>query len=215
MDEPDVRVEAVVFDIGGVLLDWDPRHLYEQLIPDEQELDRFLGEICTLEWNGIFDAGTSFDDGCRALAEQHPQHEELIHAWKRQDDMIRGELAGTRAVVDRLHAAGVPLYLLTNMPGDVFEARRARFDVFSRFDGAVVSGVEGLLKPDPRIFELVLERFALDPTTTLFVDDALRNVEAAAAVGFVTHHFTDAATLEAFVDRTVPALTTAGGGGGR
>jgi 2-haloacid dehalogenase len=202
---PDV-VEAVVFDIGGVLLDWDPRHLYRRLIADQDELDRFLGEVCTLEWNAVFDAGTSFDEGCRARAEQHPEHAELIHAWKRQAEMVRGEIAGTRAVVERLHAAGVPLYLLTNMPADVFEERRARYDVFDSFAGAVVSGVEGVLKPDPAIFDRVLERFGLVAATTLFVDDSIRNVEAAAALGFVTHHFVDAPTLDAFVARVVPGL---------
>lgn len=203
-DEP--GVEAVVFDIGGVLLDWNPRYLYEQLIPDTAELDRFLAEVCTLEWNGTFDAGTPFADGCAALAAQHPRHSDLIHAWARQAEMVRGEVPGTRAVVERLHAAGVPLYLLTNMPAEVFEERRRTFDVLSYFDGAVVSGVERVLKPDPAIFELVLERFALEAATTLFIDDALPNVEAAAALGFVTHHFTDAAALATFVEQVVPAL---------
>lgn len=206
MSSPNVAVEAVVFDIGGVILDWNPRYLYEQLIPDPAELDRFLGEICTLEWNGTFDAGTSFDEGCRALAEQHPDHAELIHAWKRQADMVRGEVPGTRAVVERLHAAGVPLYLLTNMPADVFEERRRHFDVLALFAGAIVSGVEGLLKPSREIFDLVRVRFGLDPGTTLFIDDAEPNVAAARAAGFVAHRFTDAATLEALVERVVPAL---------
>jgi HAD superfamily hydrolase (TIGR01509 family) len=196
-------VEAVVFDIGGVLLDWNPRYLYEQLIDDPVELDRFLAEVCTLEWNAIFDAGTSFADGCAALAAEHPEHADLIHAWERQADMVRGEIEGTRLVVERLHAAGIPLYLLTNMPADVFEERRRTYDIFSFFGGEVVSGVDGVLKPEPAIFELVLERFGLDPSTTLFIDDSLRNVEAAAALGFVTHHFTDAASLAVFVDEVV------------
>ncbi len=189
-----------------MLLDWNPRYLYEQLIPDADELDRFLGEICTLEWNGIFDAGTSFEDGCTELAAKHPEHAELIHAWKRQAEMVRGEIPGTRAVVERLHAAGVPLFLLTNMPADVFEGRRRHFDVFGLFGGAIVSGVEGLLKPSREIFELVLDRFGLEAATTLFIDDSAGNVAAAADVGFVTHRFVDAAGLHAFVEQVVPAL---------
>lgn len=196
-----------MFDIGGVLLDWSPRFLYEQLIPDRGELDRFLGEVCTLEWNGTFDAGTPFAEGCAALAAEHPDHADLIHAWARQAEMVRGEVPGTRAVVERLHAAGVPLYLLTNMPADVFDERRRTYDVLSFFDGAVVSGRERVLKPQPAIFELVLQRFGLEARTTLFIDDAVANVEAAAALGFVTHHFTSAATLAAFVEQVVPALT--------
>lgn len=203
MNSPQGTVEAVVFDIGGVLLDWDPRYLYEQLIPDAHELDRFLGEICTLEWNGIFDAGTSFDEGCRDLAGRHPEHAELIHAWKRQAEMVRGEIPGTRAVVERLHAAGVPLYLLTNMPADVFEERRRHFEVFGYFRDAIVSGTERVLKPSREIFDLVRDRFGLDPRTTLFIDDSKRNVAAAADAGFAPHLFIDAATLEAHLDRVV------------
>lgn len=199
-------VEAVVFDIGGVILDWNPRYLYEQLIPDPDQLDHFLGEICTPAWNTLFDGGTSFDEGCRELAAAHPEHEELIHAWKRQSEMVRGEIPGTRVVIERLHDAGIPLYLLTNMPADVFEERRRHFDVFASFRGAVVSGSERLLKPSPEIFALVLERFGLTAATTLFVDDAEVNVRAAAEAGFVAHHFTDAATLESFVEDVVPGL---------
>jgi 2-haloacid dehalogenase len=207
VDEAEPGVEAVVFDIGGVLLDWNPRYLYEQLIEDPAELDRFLTEVCTMDWNLSLDAGTPFDEGCRALALEHPEHEELIHAWKRQGDMVRGEIAGTRAVVERLHAAGVPLYLLTNMPGDVFEERRRTYDVFEYFDGAVVSGIDGVIKPSREIFDLVVARFDLDARRTLFIDDSERNVRAAAEAGFVVHHFTDAGALDAAVRRLVPALT--------
>lgn len=206
VDEPDPGVDAVVFDIGGVLLDWNPRYLYERLIDDPDELERFLSEVATMEWNLTFDAGRPFDEGCRELALEHPAHEELIHAWKRQADMVRGEIAGTRSVVQRLHAAGVPLYLLTNMPAEVFEERRRTYDVFSLFAGAVVSGIDGILKPSPEIFELVLERFDLEAGTTLFIDDSEPNVRAAAGLGFVTHHFTDAGALDAAVRRLVPAL---------
>lgn len=200
MGASEVTVHAVVFDIGGVLLDWNPRYLYEQLIPDPGQLDRFLADICTLEWNGIFDAGTSLDDGCRELAARHPDHGDLIHAWKRQAEMVRGEIPGTRAVVERLHAAGVPLYLLTNMPADVFEERRRHYDLFGYFRGAIVSGVEKVVKPSREIFGLVLERFDLTAGTTLFIDDSEPNVAAAADAGFVVHHFTDAVSLEAFLE---------------
>jgi 2-haloacid dehalogenase len=196
-------VDAAIFDIGGVLLDWDPRHLYERLIPDRAELDRFLGEICTLEWNGTFDAGTPFDEGCRELAERHPEHAELIHAWKRQDEMVRGEVEGIRPIVERLHGEGVPLYLLTNMPADVFEERRRTFDLFGLFGGAVVSGAERVCKPDRRIFELAAERFGVEPARTVYVDDAERNVVAAAEVGFLAHRFTSAAALDEWL-RALP-----------
>ena len=189
-------VAAVVFDIGGVLLEWDPRLLYASLIPDAEEREWFLAEVCSLEWNGTLDAGRPFDDACAELAGRHPRHAELVHAWRRQDDMIGGEVRGTAALVDRLAAAGVPRYLLTNMPADVFAARQARFPVLRRFDGAVVSGEEGVVKPDPEIFARLVDRFGLDPGRTLFVDDSEVNVSGARAVGLRAHHFVDAATLE-------------------
>ena len=189
-------IEAVVFDIGGVLLDWDPRHLYRRLVDDEEELERFLAEVCTPAFNAELDAGRPFDEACAALAAEHPDQAELVHAWARQADMIRGEVEGTAALVDRLAAREVPRYLLTNMPRWVFDERRAAYPVLQRFDGAVVSGDEGVLKPDPAIFQLLVDRFGLLPATTLFIDDSPVNVEGARAAGFVAHHFTDADALE-------------------
>lgn len=191
------QVRSVVFDIGGVLLDWDPRLLYRDLVPDPVALDRFLGEVCTPAWNAELDAGRSFDEACEELAERHPADAELIRAWQRQDEMVAGEVPGTSALVDRLRAADVPLHLLTNMPAEVFHARLARFEVLHRFDGAVVSGEEGVLKPDPEIFRRLADRFGLVPDETLFVDDAAVNVVGARAAGFVAHHFVGADTLEA------------------
>ena len=185
----------MVFDVGGVLLEWDPRRVYRPLIPDPVELDRFFAEVCTFEWNETLDAGRPFDDACDELAARFPDQAPLVHAWRRQDDMIAGEIAGTAELVDRLKASGRPLYLLTNMPGDVFRARQERYGVLRQFDGCVVSGEEGLLKPSPAIFEVLTVRYGLDPAETLFVDDAERNVAGAEAVGFRAHRFVDASTL--------------------
>jgi 2-haloacid dehalogenase len=189
-------VRAVVFDIGGVLLDWDPRYLYRSLIADPAEIERFLAEVCTDEFNAELDAGRPFDEACAELCARHPDHVELIQAWSRQDEMIGGEIEGTAALVDRLVDAGVVLYLLTNMPTDVFAARLARYPVLQRFAGALVSGDEGVLKPDGEIYRRIVERFGLTPAETLFVDDKPGNVDAARAMGFVGHHFVDANTLE-------------------
>jgi 2-haloacid dehalogenase len=194
MDRP---VRSVVFDIGGVLLDWNPRYLYGSLIADPEELERFLADICTSEWNETLDAGRPFDEAIAELSAYHPDHAELIDAWRRQDEMIAGEVAGTAALVDRLAARGVPLYLLTNMPTDVFADRRDRYPVLQRFEGAVVSGEEGVLKPTAEIFAIVAQRFGVEPGETLFVDDAERNVEGALAAGFQAHRFVDAASLAA------------------
>jgi len=182
---------AVVFDIGGVLLQYDPRFVYRELIPDPAELEWFLGEVCTPEWNATLDAGRPFDEACDELAARYPGHAELIDAWKRQDDMIAGEIAGTAELVARLRADGVPLYLLTNMPADVFAARRRRYAVLRQFDGAVVSGEEGVLKPSPEIFAVLKDRYGLDPPATLFVDDAEVNVAGAREAGYRAHRFVD------------------------
>lgn len=185
----------MVFDIGGVLLEWDPGLVYRELIPDPAELDWFLSEVCTPEWNGTLDAGRPFDEACDELAARHPSYADRVHAWKRQDDMIAGEIAGTAELVYRLRENAVPLYLLTNMPAGVFAARRERYPVLRRFDGAVVSGEEGVLKPSPMIFARLRDRYGLDPAATLFIDDAEVNVRGARAAGFRAHHFVDPATL--------------------
>lgn len=190
-----MSVRSVVLDIGGVLLDWDPRHLYRTLIDDADDLERFLAEVCTSDWNSTLDAGRSFDEACGELAALHPARADLIHAWKRQDEMIAGEVPGMRDIVAALRARGVPLYLLTNMPAPVFKDRLATYDVLQGFDGAVVSGREGVLKPSPEIFELLIRRYGLDPEATLFVDDSAANVAGARSAGLEAHLFIGAADL--------------------
>lgn len=192
---PSSSVRAVVFDIGGVLLEWDPGAVYCELIPDPAELEWFLSEVCSPEWNATLDAGRSIEEACEELAALHPGYEAPVHAWKRQDEMIVGEIAGTAELVDRLRDAGVALYLLTNMPVDVFADRLARFPVLGRFDGAVVSGAEGVLKPSAEIFARLRDRYQLDPAATLFVDDLDVNVRGARTVGFLGHRFVDARAL--------------------
>lgn len=188
---------TVVFDIGGVLLDWDPRHLYRQLIPDPAELEWFLSEVCTPEWNATLDAGRSFDEACDELAIHYPGHAGLIHAWKRQDEMIAGEIPGTPELVRALRDRGIPLYLLTNMPSDVFRARYQRFAVLRQFDGAVVSGDEGVVKPSRAIFCRLADRYGLDPGRSLFIDDSGVNVRGAVTAGFTAHRYVDAPSLAA------------------
>jgi 2-haloacid dehalogenase len=192
-----VTPTAVVFDIGGVLLDYDPRHLYRSLIADDVEREWFLAEVCTTEFNLALDAGRPFDEACEELAAQFPDHAELVHAWKRQDEMIAGEVPGVADLARRLRAAGVPLSLLTTMPADVFRSRLQTFEVLRGFDGAVVSGEEGVLKPSAELFEVLVKRFDLVPAETLFIDDSAVNVDGARAFGLQAHHFVDAATLEA------------------
>lgn len=176
-------IDAVVFDIGGVLLDWNPRYLYRQLFDDEQEMERFLSEICTLEWHQAHDRGKPFQVSCDELAALHPAYAEMIHAWgRRSEEMVAGPIDGSVEILRRLKAERVPCYALTNMETETFPLRVKRFPFMSWFDGVLVSSFEGVVKPEPEIFERLLERFNLVAERTLFVDDSQRNVDAARAL---------------------------------
>lgn len=190
---------AVVFDVGNVLYHWDPAALYAPLIPDAAERDWFLANIVTPEWHFQHDAGARFADTSDALIARHPDYAPLIAAWgPRFDDTIIGPVPGVLALLDALHAAGVPLYAITNFSAEFWPPFRAkRADVFAKFRDIIVSGEERMVKPDPAIYKLALSRFELAPGTALFIDDRADNVAAAAQNGFIGHHFSDAATLAA------------------
>lgn len=192
-------VRAVVFDFGGVLVDWDPRHLYRKLFDDPVEMERFLAEVCTSEWHLEHDRGRPMAESCRLLADESaPELRPLIEAWgARFAEMVAGEVPGTVAVLGELRDRGVPLYGLTNMPAEAMPWLRAAHPFLAWFDGIVVSGEERLVKPDPTVFRLLVDRFRLDPAATVFVDDVQRNVDAAAAVGLRAVRFESAAQLRA------------------
>jgi 2-haloacid dehalogenase len=193
---PSPQVAAVVFDIGGVLLDWDPRHLYRQLIADPQEMGDFLDRICTRDWHRAHDLGADITESCRQLARQHPGQAELIMAWaERGEEMIAGQIDGTVEVLADLRAGGTPCFALSNMEPAPFELRRARFPFLTWFDGCVISGYEGVAKPDREIFEILLRRHDLDPARTVFIDDLKHNLAAAAGLGITGIQFTGPAGL--------------------
>jgi 2-haloacid dehalogenase len=194
-------ISAVVFDVGGVLLDWDPRHLYRKLFDDEQEMGRFLEEVCTLEWHAAHDLGMPTERSCAALAEAHPEQAELIHAWgARSEEMVAGPITGTVQILHTLKQAGMPLYALTNMERETYPRRRERFEFMRWFDGTVVSGFEGIAKPDPEIFRRLLERYSLPPATTLMIDDTERNLAAARGIGMRTVRFESAEQLRQWLE---------------
>jgi 2-haloacid dehalogenase len=186
---------TVVFDLGGVLVDWDPRHLYRQVLAGDDEVERFLAEVCTWAWHTQHDLGRPMAETIPELSAQFPEHAAAIALWhERYGDMIAGEVPGTADIVRDLHAAGVRLLVLSNMPVDVLHVLD-RFEWLDLFDGIVVSGQERVIKPDPAIYRILVERHGVDPATTAFVDDRVENVEAATALGFRGIHFTDASSL--------------------
>lgn len=192
--------EAVIFDLGGVLVDWNPHHLYRHLIPDEAERCRFLAEVCPQSWNERQDAGRPVAEATAERAALFPEHAELIAAYYgRWEEMLAGAVAGSVAVLEALHARGVPLYALTNWSAELFPVARRRFEFLQRFRGIVVSGEEKLIKPDAAIFELLCRRHGLTPARTAFIDDNPANVEAARRLGFVVHAYADAAALRAWL----------------
>jgi 2-haloacid dehalogenase len=181
---PPGHADAVVFDLGGVLLDWDPRHLYRKLFDDSTEMDWFLSQICTLEWHADHDRGVPTQESCARLASVYPDYAELILAWgQRTEEMVAGPIEGTVEIVRELRRASVPCFALTNMEAETYPKRVARYPFLSWFEGTVVSSFEGVAKPDPEIFRRLLERFELEPETTVMIDDSPLNLETAGSFG--------------------------------
>lgn len=188
---PAVTPTAVIFDVGRVLYDWDPRILYRRLIDDDRALDAFLRDVVTHEWHFQHDAGRDFADTAAELVASYPQHADLIAAWgPRFLESIGAPIPGMPALVDALEAADVPLYAITNFSHEFWPPFRAReAAMFDRFRDVVVSGVEKMVKPDPAIYRLALSRFGLEAARTVFIDDNAANVAGATSVGLIALHF--------------------------
>jgi 2-haloacid dehalogenase len=186
-----VQRSVAIFDLGGVLLEWNPRHLYRKLFNgDDAAMEHFLANVCTQEWNERQDAGRSFAEATRELLPRHGDKRELIEAFgKRFGEMIAGVINGAVDVLAELRRRRIPLYALSNWSAETFPAQRERFEFLSWFDGIVISGMEGVIKPDPRIFRILCERYAVAPESAVFIDDVARNAAAASAVGIHGIHF--------------------------
>lgn len=190
--------EAVVFDIGNVLVQWDPRHLYRKVFDDEAEMEAFLAQVCTMDWHMDHDRGVSFTENAARLKARHPDSAVLIDLWgERRGEMAPDRVPGVAPMVEALSAAGIPLYGLSNMPHGFFDELAARFPELRLLRETVVSAELGVLKPDPAIYLALIERTGLRPDATLFIDDSAKNVEAARKLGFIAHHFTGAEGLRA------------------
>jgi len=199
----------VAFDLGGVLIDWDPRYLYRRLLASEEEVERFLGTVCTPEWNRAQDAGRSWAEAVETLAARHPDQAGLIAAYRdRWPEMIAGQFEATVRVLADLREAGIALYALTNWSAETFPIAQQRFDFLTWFEGIVVSGQERLMKPDPRLYRLLARRYGLDLRRTVFIDDTPANVVAARELGMLGLDFVDAERLRS--DLAAQGLLTSG-----
>jgi 2-haloacid dehalogenase len=190
-------VDTVIFDLGGVLIDWNPRHLYRKFFKtDEEAMEHFLTEVCSKEWNERQDAGRSWDEAIQEAILRHPMHEKLIRAYREQwHEMIPDALDDTVEILDELRMPGIRLLALTNWSHDTFPIAVERFKFLSWFDGVLVSGTEGMKKPDPAIFALLISRYKIDPSKAVFIDDSEDNIISGRAAGLHALHFKDAKRL--------------------
>ena len=192
------RIEAVVFDIGKVLVEWDLALIYRDLIPDPAERDWFVSHVVTPEWHFQHDAGRPLAEIVPERIAAWPEHEALIRRYASHfGESIPGPVPGTAALVEALDANGVPLFAITNFGAEFWPDFAPRFPVLQRFRDIVISGVEQMAKPDPAIFALAEARFGRPGAAMLFIDDNQHNVAAARASGWKAHHFQTAAGLEA------------------
>jgi 2-haloacid dehalogenase len=191
------RPKAVVFDVGNVLYGWDPEAFLARQIPEDERRLAFIEETGLWEWHDRLDGGRPFDEAAAELSEKFPDYAAYISAWgERFGETITDPVPGVHGIVEELGAHGVPLFAITNFSADFWKPFRAREDAFfRRFRDIVVSGEEKLLKPDPALYFLALDRFRLQPHEALFIDDRKINVEGAEAVGMQAHLFTNAEDL--------------------
>ena len=193
-----MQVEAVVFDVGRVLYQWQLAHLFEKIVSDPDRLAKLLDEVVTEEWHFEADAGRALSDMVPERIELYPDFEAEIRAYAaRFNETIPGPVPGSHALVERLDARGMPLFAITNFGAEFWAGFRPTAPIFDRFGHIVVSGEEKLAKPDPAIFALAEGRFGKPAEAMLFIDDNRANVDAAAACGWQVHHFTQASALEA------------------
>ncbi|MCF6214579.1 MAG: HAD family phosphatase [Emcibacter sp.] len=196
-------IKAIIFDIGNVLVRWGPRRAYVPLFKDRpQELDFFLSTVCTLEWHTRHDQGVPFSENIRFLQKQYPEYAPMIAAYDSQwDNMFGGIIEGTIQILHQLHDLNYTLFGLTNFPAEKFPAFKQNHDFMDLFLDIIVSGEEKITKPDPRIYQILLNRTGIPATHSLFIDDRLENIIAARKMGLQTHQFTSPENLRTYLIR--------------
>ncbi|MDM8002124.1 MAG: HAD family phosphatase [Bacteroidota bacterium] len=184
------KIKTVVFDIGGVLIDWNPRHLFRKVFENEEEMEWFLANVCTYEWNLQQDGGKLFSVATAELQKKYPEYSDKIGLYYgRWEEMLDGEIKGTVEIFKRLKSAGMPLYALSNWSHEAFPVAYEKYDFMKDFDGLVVSGYEKLLKPDHAIYRVLMQRYGVNPEEAVYIDDNKPNADAAAELGFHAIHF--------------------------
>lgn len=202
MENP--KIETVIFDLGGVLVDWNPAYLYTKIFKDDPaKMNWFLQTVCSPSWNMEQDAGRTFEKGAELLIREYPEYEnEILVFYERWEEMLKSEITDTVLILNSLKELNkVKLYALTNWSAQTFPIAKKRFEFLKQFEGIVVSGEENTRKPFSKIYNITLERYGLSPETCLFIDDSLDNVNAAKSLNINALHFTDAIQLKSDLEK--------------
>jgi 2-haloacid dehalogenase len=190
-------INTIIFDLGAVLIDWNPRYMYRTIFNDEAEMERFLADVTTSDWNEEQDGGRSLEEGTQFLVNKHPEHEKNIRAfYSRWDEMLGEAFHDVVEIFKQLKESNqYKIYALTNWSAETFPVALERFDFLNWFDGIVVSGTEKMRKPTPEFYHILLDRYHVNPKEALFIDDNYRNILAAEKIGIQCIHFTSAEKL--------------------
>jgi len=200
-----MKVNTVIFDLGGVLIDWNPDYVYRKIFSDEEKMRWFYQNICTPDWNEEQDAGRSLKEATEELVTKFPEHEENIRAYYgRWEEMLGGPIQGTVEVLRHLkYETNCKLYALTNWSHETFPVALSRYDFLHWFDGRIVSGEEKTRKPFPQIYQLLIDRFGIDPAKAVYIDDNARNLEPAKRLAFNVIHFKSPEQLRTELDQLI------------
>ena len=195
-------INTIIFDLGAVLIDWNPTYLYQKLFKEEAEMQHFLTTVCTPDWNEKQDAGRSLKAATETLIVQFPEHEDNIRAYYgRWEEMLGGSISGTVKLFKQLkESEKYKIYALTNWSAETFPIALERFEFLHWFDGIVVSGTEMDRKPSRDFYQILLDRYQVKPEEALFIDDNLRNIKAARQMGLESIHFISSEQLKATLD---------------
>lgn len=186
-----MQIETVIFDLGGVLIDWEPRRLFRKIFDDEEEMEAFLHNICTPDWNVQQDKGRLLADATQMLVDQHPEYTTQIQAfYGRWEEMLGGAIQPTVDILTHLHQTkSHRIYALTNWSAETFPVALRDYPFLQFFEGILVSGDEKMIKPEPEIYDLICTRYKIEPSTAVFIDDSLKNIKGCEDYGMTGIHF--------------------------